>query len=96
MREQLPFEVTEQVCLTPSRVHAFVEPPPKNIQWLHAGVLRFGSEAGICSAQAVSGLFSAKTVVHLSTAPAVASFEHAVAVCTETPALNRSTTTLIA
>src|SRR5215831_19351157 len=44
----------------------------------------------------VSGLFSAKTVVHLSTAPATASFEHAVAVCTETPALNRSTTALIA
>src|SRR4029450_5105226 len=44
----------------------------------------------------VSGLFSAKTVVHLSTAPATASFEHAVAVCTETPTLNRSTTALIA
>jgi hypothetical protein len=43
----------------------------------------------------VSGLFSAKTVVHLSTAPATASFEHAVAVCTETPALNTSTTALI-
>src|SRR5437660_1034754 len=44
----------------------------------------------------VSGLFSANTVVHLSTAPATASFEHAVAVCTETPALNTSTTALIA
>src|SRR5262249_4796096 len=44
----------------------------------------------------VSGLFSAKTVVHLSTAPATASFEHAVAVCTDTPALNTSTTALIA
>src|SRR5262245_18332833 len=44
----------------------------------------------------VSGLFSAKTVVHLSTAPATASFEHAVAVCTETPTLNTSTTALIA
>src|SRR5262249_2317856 len=44
----------------------------------------------------VSGLFSAKTVVHLSTTPATASFEHAVAVCTETPALNTSTTALIA
>src|SRR5215475_10914603 len=44
----------------------------------------------------VSGLFSAKTVVHLSTAPVTASFEHAVAVCTETPALNRSATELIA
>jgi hypothetical protein len=43
----------------------------------------------------VSGLFSAKTVVHLSTALATASFEHAVAVCTETPALNTSTTPLI-
>jgi hypothetical protein len=43
----------------------------------------------------VSGLFSAKTVVHLSTAPATASFEHAVAVCTETLALNTSTTPLI-
>src|SRR2546422_11355453 len=43
----------------------------------------------------VSGLFSAKTVVHLSTAAATASFEHAVAVCTETPALNTSTTALI-
>jgi hypothetical protein len=43
----------------------------------------------------VSGLFSAKTVVHLSTAPATASFEHAVAVCTEAPALNTSTTALI-
>src|SRR5262249_24878046 len=42
----------------------------------------------------VSGLFSDKTVVHLSTAPATASFEHAVAVCTETPAPNRSTTAL--
>jgi hypothetical protein len=44
----------------------------------------------------VSGLFSAKTVVHLSTAPATAYFEHAVAVCTDTPALNTSTTALIA
>src|SRR6266568_209288 len=44
----------------------------------------------------VSGLFSAKTVVHLSTTPATASFEHAVAVCTETPALNTSATALIA
>src|SRR5262249_45295541 len=44
----------------------------------------------------VSGLFSAKTVVHLSTAPATASFEHAVAVCTEAPALSTSTTALIA
>src|SRR6266568_4963408 len=44
----------------------------------------------------VSGLFSAKTVVHLSTTPATASFEHAVAICTETPALNASTTALIA
>src|SRR5262249_13599429 len=43
----------------------------------------------------VSGLFSAKTVVHLSTTPATASFEHAVALCTETPALNTSTTALI-
>jgi hypothetical protein len=43
----------------------------------------------------VSGLFSAKTVVHLSTTPATASFEHAVAVCTETPALNMSTMALI-
>src|SRR5262249_55022006 len=43
----------------------------------------------------VSGLFSAKTVVHLSTTPATASFEHAVALCTETPALNASTTALI-
>jgi hypothetical protein len=43
----------------------------------------------------VSGLFSAKTVIHLSTAPATASFEHAVAVCTETLALNTSTTPLI-
>jgi hypothetical protein len=40
----------------------------------------------------VSGLFSAKTVVHLSITPATASFEHAFAVCTETPALNTSTT----
>src|SRR5258708_21737339 len=43
----------------------------------------------------VSGLFSAKTVAHLSAAPATASFEHAVAVCTETPALNTSTMALI-
>src|SRR6187397_2550362 len=38
----------------------------------------------------LSGLFSAKTVVHLSTAPATASFEHAVAVSTGTPALNKT------
>jgi hypothetical protein len=44
----------------------------------------------------VSGLFSARTVVHLSTTPATASFEHAFAVCTETPALNTSATALIA
>src|SRR5262249_47255678 len=43
----------------------------------------------------VSGLFSAKTVVHLSTARATSSFEHAVAVCIETPALNTSTMALI-
>src|SRR5262249_51558659 len=43
----------------------------------------------------VSGLFSANTVVHLSTAPATASFEHAIAVCTDMPALNSSTTALI-
>src|SRR5262245_48420161 len=43
----------------------------------------------------VSGLFSAKTVVHLSTARATSSFEHAVAICIETPALNTSTMALI-
>jgi hypothetical protein len=38
----------------------------------------------------VSGLFSAKMAVHLSTASATASFEHAVAVSTETAALNKT------
>jgi hypothetical protein len=40
-------------------------------------------------------LFSAKTVAHLSAAAATASFEQALAVCTETPALNTSTMALI-
>src|SRR6516165_5072959 len=43
----------------------------------------------------VSGLLSAKTVAHRSIAVVTASFEHAIAVCTETPVFNTSTTALI-
>ena len=43
----------------------------------------------------VSGLLSAKTVAHLSIAVETASFEHAIAVCNETPVFNTSTTALI-